>query len=349
MKLVSSFFLFLVLGLTPAFSQNHSVTFDGIDDVLTFPQCQALTGPNFTIEGWVKSAPSDQLQVVMMAFQDNLNILNANVTLEMRNAGLLRFNYRAQATTLGGYEIYSKTVIQDGKWHHFAAVKEANQRLLLYIDGFLETVSCFPLQNITAAPFFEIGRNKYDGASQYRWLDGSVDDFKIWFKAKTAKEIYEGFRKESSGSEQGLYSNYKLDEVSDTIFDCSTNKRHGIIQNIFGAGHEAQFTTNIPAIQDVDCFENANGGVDVDIKVTSEKNEMVILPNPTMNEVRLRFRYPVSGQIIICNTLGQLVLSEQVAANTSEIKLSAANWPSGNYILNVVTPGQILTGKFEKL
>jgi hypothetical protein len=346
MKKVLFLLLILFISSIALSGQNQSIKLDGTDDVLTFPQCEALTGPNFTIEGWVKSSPSNELQVVMMAFQDNINTLNANVTLEIRNAGHLRFNYRAQASTLGGDEIYSKTVIQDGTWHHFAAVKEDNQRLLLYIDGFLESFSCFSLQNITTAPFFEIGRNKYDGAEQFRWLNGGVDDFKIWFKAKTSKDVYEGFKKESGGLEPYLYSNYKFDISSDSIYDCSLYKRHGVIQNIYGIGLSAQFTTNTPNIEDVACFTNFKDG-DSD-GADSYTNEMLILPNPTNDILRVKFAQATTGNFVIYNTAGQLLLSLNISEKIFEKEISISNLPAGHYILSVTTPYQVLSKKFEK-
>ncbi len=323
--------------------QNYSIKFDGNDDVLTFPTCEALTASSFTIEGWVKSSPSDQLQVIMMAFQDNIGILNANVTLEIRNFGLLRFNYRGAAATFGGNEIYSKTVIQDGTWHHFAAVKEDNQRLLLYIDGFLESVSSFSLENISPAPAFEIGRNKYDGAGQFRWLEGSVDDFKIWYKSKTAKEVYEGFKSESSGVELLLYSNYKFDMSSDTIFDCSINKRHGIRQNISDISLFPQFSTDIPSIADINCTELFTNGPE------EQLNEIRIFPNPTNNTLTIQFFEPTLCKFVITNVKGQIVMSENLTEKILEKTLFLTQLPVGTYVLNVISSTYIVTKKIEKM
>jgi hypothetical protein len=241
------------LFISCSFGQNTSIKLDGIDDVLTFPMCDALTNSSFTIEGWVKSPPasSAEMRVIMMAYRDDLSI--ANVTLELRNGGVLRFNYRSKAATYGGDEVYSKTLLTDDNWHHFACVKDNNERLFIYIDGFLETVNCFNLQNITASPNFEIGRNKYGGGDIFRWFKGSIDDFKIWEVARSPKQIFDNFNKESAGNEDNLYANYKFDIDSETIFDCSPNKHHGIRSSAFGFQNRPIFSNNIPPILDVDC------------------------------------------------------------------------------------------------
>jgi hypothetical protein len=146
---------FLTVCATSLHAQNFSLQFDGDDDHAVFPECTAMTAPSFTIEGWFKCTPNFEPQTILMSFLD-IPDKNANVTLEVRQNGLVRFNFRSVATVLGGEELSSTTAVADNVWHHFAVVKEGDTRLWLYIDGFPEVVTCGFYEPVSETPIFEL-------------------------------------------------------------------------------------------------------------------------------------------------------------------------------------------------
>lgn len=338
MKILVRLLLFLCISIPSLSGQNFSLQFDGDDDFAIFPECEAMTYPNFTIEGWFKCGYSFDPQVILMSFLD-LPDKNANVTLEVRENGLLRFNYRPVAIVLGGEDMYSTTQVNDNKWHHFAAVKgHQNPKgggggLRLYIDGLLEVEKTGFYEDISIAPIFEMGRNRYEPQINYRSFHGNMDDVKIWKRAKSSFEIFTDFESESSGLEFALYSNYKFDLVSGPVFDCSPYERHGTRMGIFGSNNLPVYTTDIPQLLDKPC-EAQMVGVEPDLQHPSDVAQALIYPNPVADflNITLGENLPLKGQIY--STDGRLMLEILLAGKQSRVNVAAL--PSGTYWLKIL-------------
>lgn len=345
LKFTAPFLFFFFCFFTTVEGQNHSLDFDGTDDYVLFPNNPGMTSSSFTIEGWFKCQASNNPQVILMSFL-NLPDKNANVTLEVRSEGVLRFNYRADAFVLGGEDLTSTSILSNNQWHHFAAVKEGNDRLWLYIDGFPEVVSCGYYEKITETPLFELGRNRYDPVSNFRSFKGKMDDIKIWTRAKTCREIYADFKSESAGSEFGLYGNYKFDVNQDTVYDCSPNLKHGKRVGTNGLNNLPQYSTDIPTLTDVMCdFQLV--GTDEE-RLTSNQNDLFrISPNPVFNylEITVLEDQNFSGQVF--NSNGQLVQTIEAINQVNKIDISGL--PAGSYLLKLGNSNITKTLSFIKI
>lgn len=345
MKTVIQFFLFTMLLNAAVQAQNTSLSFDGEDDYVFFPTCEAMTSNNFTIEGWFKCNPGAENQVIMMSFLD-IPDKNANVTLEVRTSGLLRFNFRPIATVLGGDEIYSTSVVTDGKWHHFAAVKEGTARLWLYIDGIVEAVTCVGLDKINVAPHFELGRNRYESGANFRAFKGNIDDFKVWSIAKSCREVFNDFKNESTGLEAGIYNNYKMDVKSDTIFDCSPFKRHGVRKGQLGLNILPQFSIEIPTLVDKGC-EIQLIGTDDELQGGNAGKFIKVTPNLVADYFQIEaadFKN-LKGQIFSAD--GKLVL--EIPQIVEFQKVEVTDLPAGTYFLRVNSNSVSETVHFVKI
>jgi hypothetical protein len=341
--LTSALFLFCSF-FSSLQGQNSSLSFDGTDDYVLFPNCPGMTASSFTIEGWFKCQPSDIPQVILMSFL-NLPDKNANVTLEVRETGLLRFNYRADAVELGGEDLISNSIVSNNQWHHFAAVKEGTDRLWLYIDGFPEVVSCGYFENISETPLFELGRNRYDPIINFRMFSGKMDDIKIWNRAKNCREIYTDHKNESAGSEFGIYGNYKFDITQDTVYDCSPNKKHGKRFGVAGINNLPQYATDVPPLNDVMCdFQLV--GTEPELLTYKSEDLFIISPNPvtTSLEIRVMEAKSLNGQIY--NSNGQLIQELEITGQFNKIDVSA--FPAGVYLLKLNSSSRSKTASFIK-
>lgn len=331
MKLIIQCFLFVAISVTSAYGQNYSLHFDGTDDYALLPKSEALIFPSFTIEGWFKCQPFSNPQTVLMSFLD-IPDRNANVTVEVRENGLLRFNYRSVAEVLGGDDLFSTTVVNDNVWHHFAVVKEGNERIWLYLDGFPEAVSCGFYPTINVVPITELGRNRYDFSLNYRALKGNIDDLKIWNRAKNCREIFNDYKSESSGVELGLFSNYKFDINQDSIYDCSINKKHGTRKGVLGANNLPQYSTDIPTLMDKIC-EIQFVSVDDELQNPGSDALALITPNPASEilKVTLIENQKILGQIYTAD--GKLIRTFSFTDKFNDVDVSTL--PSGAYFLKL--------------
>jgi len=97
----------------------------------------------------------------------------------------------ARVNGKGAAQIFSQTVLEDGKWYHVAYVFDpggaANEKVKLYINGVLEASGAHENQAV------DVGGNPLyigtlnEGYAQ-NWL-GVLDDVSIWDKALTEAEI----------------------------------------------------------------------------------------------------------------------------------------------------------------
>jgi hypothetical protein len=91
-----------------------------------------------------------------------------------------------------------------------------------------------------------------------------------------------------------------------------------------------------------------NTWVDITTSV-NENNHLTslkIYPNPTLGKLTITLDEPTSGTIYIRNTIGQIVLQENlIDVKEHEIQVDA---PSGIYFLQIESDGQVITKKIVK-
>ena len=286
-----------------------------------------------------------------MSFLD-LPEKNANVTLEVRANGLLRFNYRPVAIVLGGEDMYSTTMVNDNVWHHFAAVKGYDVPkggggvLRLYVDGYLEVERFGFFADINIAPMFEMGRNRYEPQINYRSFHGNMDDLKIWQRAKSSFEIFTDFKSESSGLEPGIYSNYKFDVDADTVYDCSPYQRHGIAEGLGGLNNLPKHSSDIPQLVDKMC-ETELVEVNPELKNPNDAVLAKISPNPVADFLNVEYlgNQTINGQIYASD--GRLVLEITFADKVNNLDVSAL--PSGTYLIKLSNAKTTKTQRFIKI
>ncbi|MBO2012488.1 LamG-like jellyroll fold domain-containing protein [Hymenobacter negativus] len=190
--------LLLLLGSLPALAQTppgNALNFDGVNDYIV---TSSSTGYfNYTVEAWVRTTNA--------ATGDGGTIVSnyPNFMVGMYG-GKARF--RSYNTANTSYELVSTTLINDGKWHHVAAVMGGgiNYNMTLYVDGVAEGSRTGGYTNFSST---------YVGClqgNQDLW-QGSIDEVRIWDVAHSAAEIKTFFNNPVLPTEAGLLMNYTFD------------------------------------------------------------------------------------------------------------------------------------------
>lgn len=159
--------------------------FDGNDDFIETPQSEVFSLDNFTLSIWVKHDPQCGGWTAIMEhnrYQSN------HIGLFLTPGDcfpLFQWN-----NWNGNYSLSASNSLNDGQWHHIAAVYDGNQlNTRLYVDGVLQAEK----NNVTATtPRFDDFRigGKNDGGETFH---GSLDEIRIYDRALSSDEVQQLF------------------------------------------------------------------------------------------------------------------------------------------------------------
>ncbi|MEQ8360558.1 MAG: LamG-like jellyroll fold domain-containing protein [Cytophagales bacterium] len=211
---------------------TNAILFDGNDDYIAidnfFYNSSGLTA--MTVETWLNTSDgSDQI----IASFDRSEFWRLEVNGDGGGTGQIGFDIN---TSSGILDFGSTTRIDDGNWHHVAAVFD-NGLVSIYIDGVLDnstnTGATFGV-NATRYGFLGTGSeattfNGTTGPNNY--YNGQLDDFRIWNKAKTQAEIVREMSECLQGDESNLQVYYTMDDQSGTTLSDLVASADGTLIN----------------------------------------------------------------------------------------------------------------------
>jgi hypothetical protein len=186
---------------------NNALAFDGTGDFVNIGNNASLNfTSNFTIESWVyvpaspkysintifsKNEPGNGTPGYMFGF-NHWNTTNLFLVLE---------------DAVGG--ISSNKTVTTGAWNHVAVVISSNGTVgTFYINGSNAGGGTVNLSNASSVNEF-IG--SMDASGSY-FLQGSLDELRIWNVARTQQEIIDNMDNPLTGSESGLVAYYDFDQ-----------------------------------------------------------------------------------------------------------------------------------------
>ena len=204
---------------------------DGTDDYLAISGMSYSGSPTtVTVEAWVRT--TDAGNQVIASFDEShywsLEMIGGRVVWKV--AG----NPAPEAITLSG-----ATLINDGQWHHVAAVYD-HGRAALYINGVPDgaiTQATGTSFGSGATRFGFVGAaslaTAFNGAQGATDLfAGGIDEVRVWSVARTAAEIDQGRFSQLSGTENNLAFYYDFENGSGTTaIDRSPNGYDGTCYN----------------------------------------------------------------------------------------------------------------------
>src|SRR3990167_9438122 len=177
---------------------------------------------DFTIECWVKfeSLPSsgNMMGFVAKHYPNlasgyQLGLLNNGGTYQLQ----INANQTANDTTR---DVFRQTITPStGVWYHFAVscdVSEASATtFVFYLDGSsLGNGTAVVSGNISSindnAQPFVVGRLTDGSGNPIHYLDGLIDEVRVWNDIRTAQEISDNYQTELVGDEAGLVAYYKF-------------------------------------------------------------------------------------------------------------------------------------------
>jgi hypothetical protein len=161
---------------------GNALDFDGVDDYVEVPGYKGITGTaSRTCMAWIKTTQtSGEIMTWGNSDAGRKWIVRVNGTGELR------------VEVQEGY-IFGTTALNDGGWHHIAAVLEDDgspdiSEVQLYVDGQLEAISAFLDEPIDTANAQDVTIGVYTTVGT-RFFEGLIDDVRIYDTALCAEEI----------------------------------------------------------------------------------------------------------------------------------------------------------------
>jgi len=249
MKAKAIFFLSSLLGTAPMAigAVNNALSFDGVNDYVTFGSASRLGASNFTIEVWFRRAGAGVsantgtggvVAVPLLARgrgEANGSNRDVNYFLGIRpsdNVLVADFEEGATGATPGlNHPIAGVTPISNNVWHHAAATYDGSA-WRLYLNGALEAqltvnqpVRADSIQHASLATALN-SRGIPQG-----FFRGALDEARIWNYARSADEIASAKNLEIL-SQPGLIGRWGMNGTTGTkIYDSSGNGVTGTLRN----------------------------------------------------------------------------------------------------------------------
>lgn len=178
-------------------SVSGGLLFDGVDDDLRTQTGGAFNfASDFSVETWINAPLGSNPGTRVIIGQPG----STDLWLGLDNGGYPNF-------TIGGGTTTGTFVVNDGKWHHLAAVRQSGNKYL-YVDGIL-VASGLNSSTLSAGGDLEIGA--YTGAYNFK---GSIDEVKIWNTARTQVQVVADMTACATGVQSGLVLYYNFEEAS---------------------------------------------------------------------------------------------------------------------------------------
>ncbi|MFC4992456.1 cadherin domain-containing protein [Rubritalea tangerina] len=160
----------------------NALSFDGVDDSVAMGTGPSLQGKvPFTLSAWIK-VPNGSSATQQIIQQRDPGGYNGEYMFRVDSNGAVRFTlYR------NGYQFDFATtdVVNDGQWHHVAAVRAGN-KALIYIDGVEKASATGAARDLIDTIGVYVG---VDGRDSNKYFAGEMDDVRVHAIALSAAEI----------------------------------------------------------------------------------------------------------------------------------------------------------------
>ena len=246
-------------------SENHSLSFDGIDDFVNFANSDlfGLTeSQHLTIMFYIKPLGFD-FHIVNK--YENLNPSNCDFYISITPGG--DYVITANGTNVGNF-----SSADIGQWQHITVVFESPSNNLFYKNGSYVGSVALNYSSGISTEDLTLGAMLSQGNPDY--LNGLVDDLQIWSRPLNATEIQTNIFNDPDTNDPDLIGYWNFNEgTGDLVFDRTGNLNHGIINGsswsedviVLGCTNPAALNYNPDSnFEDGSCEYGPDACIDID-------------------------------------------------------------------------------------
>ncbi len=208
---------------------GKAIRLDGSDDYVSFTELWETTPDALTIEAWVYvNSPGGSI------FYHGFGNNTGNYAIELSVNAVHLYENDTQ-----GILAVRPEPPAFGQWYHIAAVWEKTGVLQLYINAELVAVG-------SSGPGFNApdwGPSLGSMNRRTAFLDGMLDEVRVWNMARTAEDIRKTMYTSLTGDEQGLAAYWAFDEAEGLIVTDLAGSHDGTLEN---AVEDARVISTVP-------------------------------------------------------------------------------------------------------
>ena len=244
------FLSLLILGFASSVSNaqtsQNALNFDGSDDFVQTSYGGVQGSAARTIEAWIKTSAncdpnSGGIQNVIADYGTFATGARFTLNVLWNNAPRIE---------ISGGGLSGKTAVNDGNWHHVAAVYDpsATNKYSLYVDGVLDTAGNISTSLNTGSSNNLIIGKRIDNV---RHFNGSIDEIRFWNVARTQAEIDSLNDQEICSNQSGLVAYYRFNQGTaggsnsgvTTLPDKSSSSNNGSLNNFALSGSSSNWVS----------------------------------------------------------------------------------------------------------
>ena len=255
----------------------EALVFDGVNDNVALPNSLAVTATDptntaITIEYWFKGSNVHSA----VRLQDDNGYIVAGWSSLGQPIHII-------STDNGINGIGINPIVNNGNWHHVAMTWEKNtiNGFKSYVDGQLYTQRNSANANL---PLISSGANLGSYRSVGEFMNGQLDEVRIWNRALCQEEIQSRMNCEIPGAEAGLLANYhfnhgvagSINAGINSLSDASTNNYNGTLNNFALSGTVSNWVAPGAVVSGVSC-----SGIIAAQEINVQGNGLTIADNNT--------------------------------------------------------------------
>ena len=255
---------------------GHALEFNGTSHYAEAPQVGFGYRQDFSIEFWFKSITAKEACFISNGRGDTQDVNRSSWAMGLYADGNVYVHHDNQRFSSQDRNYH------DGTWHHFALSVSRIGSLLIYVDA--QQVGSFSSERAMAlaGPRLWIGaRGWFEGAVERRdaYLDGAIDEIRIWGAARDAQQIEQDCYRKLMGDEMTLRRYYPLETyVSDAgVFRIETSLNNAMTNDQGNAIvlHGASTTDQTPPVKP------ARPVSQIPFNFSANQDRIIISPNVT--------------------------------------------------------------------
>ncbi len=323
--------LILALSISASAQDSNCLDFDGINDYLFIGDYNDLDTLDFTIEAWVNYESVEGIGqfVICKGITTVGSPSNAGYGLRLNDQNNNDIEFLIGDKS-GDVKVISSNGLTLNTWHHIAGVRSGIY-ISLYVDGNLVSQdSTSTIYNVNTNIPLSIGAHeKGDLSTTAEYMNGKIDEIRIWNTSRTINEINEYKDCAITESKDNLLAVYNLNEGSG-IF----------VSDASGFNNNAVFFNSPNWIKS----EVAPICRTSSLNETKTLAPIEIYPNPFSSYVEIKNAAP-KGKFTFYSINGQIIAS----GNYQNSRINLPNIPNGMYLLSIDDEKKKITKKILKM
>jgi len=278
---------------------HNALAFDGYDDRVTVPDAPAVAfTSSYSAEAWIRRNVSDTVTYQYILGKP-LSGSTSNFALFIKRDGTNHYLGAYLKSAGDRMAVDTSTAIPTYKWTHVAVTYDGRVQRL-FVNGVCVNTADFGtvMYGSSSSQSFIIGA-EFPAINQ-KGLRGSIDEVRIWDRALTPLEIYNGFMTDFPSSEPNLGAYYKfnqgvaggLNTDITTLADSSLSGLNGSLNNFslteglysnFVAGYDTSEMFSIMLTQPTKVVLNPHVGSIGEFSVSANTSWTVSGVKPWLN------------------------------------------------------------------